>query len=38
MSGAMACLELLKSGRDQKALMAEIVQYGRAVGSAAEGV
>lgn len=38
MSGAMACLELMKSGRDEKSLMAEIVLYGRAVGSAAEGV
>lgn len=35
---ALACLELQKAGRNAEVVMAELVQFGRAVGSAAEGV
>ena len=38
MSGALACLALQKAGRNAEVVMAELVQFGRAVGSAAEGV
>lgn len=36
MAGALAALLLLRSGVPREQLLAECVQYGRAVGSAAE--
>ncbi len=36
MAGALATLELLRSGVPREQLLAECVAYGRAIGSAAE--
>lgn len=36
MAGALAALELLAQGRERLDLFAEVAQYGRSVGTAAE--
>lgn len=36
MGGALAALQLMKSGATHAQLLAECVQYGRSIGSAAE--